>query len=758
MCSHFSGLGQTKVTPQQLIFAYYLIRGAFKGDLKSISEQISRDPNYFLDFNPTHILPILRPMGETEYRKALTDSSNNKIACNREYRACRMLTISCTSYRTEFTFPRFSRVVFTFDVHYCMRKHHIEKDYEDFQILFDEISKELVTIPIFPDATIFSNSQIVGDKLAEFAMRIHMILSNKNLFSPRLLNFLSIDYERVQSEEEGAVLSVLDTPQLPPNTVWHIISEKWLQQWRKFAIGRGARRYLPPGKVDNEELITRLKKDAAEHTRLLKITVDYRCVNYNVWRFYILVHGGGPNISKKEEDIYSPTGFSYLDGIIKIQTRMRICLNIAMRKQLYVKALSTSRAAKSVMIELVVSNVTNNIEEKIKTDQEARIISRTDEAAKLTQILWRKKKRYIPEKSLQRKQRDQEVFARSKIIDNSDDHTSSHSYGNNEFIAEKVIIDENPIVSIGNASIFTWQLVNRNDPIPFKMKRLFGTSTTVLLADSMLPTVLPNDCKILSINSIPASSLTYEELKRHILTLPYPLTFEFERPLKLEHVPTLESILAITDQPNLQYNAFKIMLSRGFHLLKYNTGNGKSHVSCIRISDKDFFYRSKENPSKSEDQMWNAFSLFSLKFILNGKESGIISKRDAVQRHSFEIVNEDRGIAFELPDDKKMFKYMQLQEKDEVMMKERAEYFKSTGVCVIDTNSINHHVYKLRQQYMSEQHVDDAAYHQLKCDVLLDNLKRLVLEVRGGQEFVDKEGVPIKRTTAKTSLRVVQFE
>jgi len=58
-------------------------------------------------------------------------------------------------------------------------------------------------------------------------------------FSPRLFKFLGIDFERVQTEEEGAILQILDQPNLPPGTIWHIIDEEWLQKWRRFVMGRG---------------------------------------------------------------------------------------------------------------------------------------------------------------------------------------------------------------------------------------------------------------------------------------------------------------------------------------------------------------------------------------------------------------------------------------------------------------------------------------------------------------------------------------
>lgn len=122
----------------------------------------------WLDFRPQDILPILRPM-----------NSNN--ICAMEYRGCRMLSLKCTtlllmylpihlpshfhfeigsSYRTELAFPRLSRTIYTIEVYYCMRKHTIEKDYEDFHILHDEIKHDMITIPKFPEYYSYSGQSL----------------------------------------------------------------------------------------------------------------------------------------------------------------------------------------------------------------------------------------------------------------------------------------------------------------------------------------------------------------------------------------------------------------------------------------------------------------------------------------------------------------------------------------------------------------------------------------------------------------------
>jgi hypothetical protein len=49
----------------------------------------------------------------------------------------------------------------------------------------------------------------------------------------------------------------------------------------------------------------------------------------------------------------------------------------------------------------------------------------------------------------------------------------------------------------------------------------------------------------------------------------------------------------------------------------------------------------------------------------------------------------------------------------------------------------------------------DQDQHAAKCDVIVQQLRRLVEEVRGSQIFVDKSGMPIRRTKPKVTLRKI---
>jgi hypothetical protein len=146
----------------------------------------------------------------------------------------------------------FVQTSFTFDVHYCLRRHTILRTYEDCYKLYGEFEKEFLVMPEFPELTLLaafdpSLGKFLGEGLAAFLNRIHRMVSNKGMFSPTLMFFLDIPFEKVQTEEEGRIVQILDTPLKPARTVAHIINETWLKNWRSFVMGRGARRYKPPG-------------------------------------------------------------------------------------------------------------------------------------------------------------------------------------------------------------------------------------------------------------------------------------------------------------------------------------------------------------------------------------------------------------------------------------------------------------------------------------------------------------------------------
>ena len=170
-------------------------------------------------------------------------------------------------------------------------------------------------------------------------------------------------------------------------------------------MGRGARRYKPPGPITNLKLNKTYQAETLDknsYYRSLVISKDYRSVNYNVWRFYELVHGGGPCISREEDDIYSPVKYSYLQAVIFLQARIRTFLAKCTRDYLYTFYLSQTDSAIEVMSNIQELHIKSKIEGLLIEQKESYRKEVLDEIAIYTVSIWRAKKNYEPEETLQR--------------------------------------------------------------------------------------------------------------------------------------------------------------------------------------------------------------------------------------------------------------------------------------------------------------------------------------------------------------------
>ncbi|KAJ1452346.1 hypothetical protein M885DRAFT_527216 [Pelagophyceae sp. CCMP2097] len=176
-------------------------------------------------------------------------------------RACAWLTVVYEDYelKTEgdLLLPY---QVYKLRVVYCAREHVVHKRYSDFKALNAALEAELTMVPGFPQGDALFKVGLGdyhdrGNSLANYANRVHASLGARGVFSPRLLRFLEIDAARVHVEEDGRVSKMLDSTAAGAGSAWHMVDELWLKKWRKFVLGRGARRYEPPGPLTNERLL-----------------------------------------------------------------------------------------------------------------------------------------------------------------------------------------------------------------------------------------------------------------------------------------------------------------------------------------------------------------------------------------------------------------------------------------------------------------------------------------------------------------------
>jgi hypothetical protein len=175
-----------------------------------------------------------------------------------------------------------------------------------------------------------------------------------------------------------------------------------------------------------------------------------------------------------------------------------------------------------------------------------------------------------------------------------------------------VVQDIHPIIHIGSTAFYTREISELEGKVPFRTKKQ-PASEVALIAESDNEQFIVGS-KLVSINSYPCASLTYDAIKKKLETAAWPLRLELERPLREDQIPSLDSILAMEDA-TVQFSAFKVLIANGIDLIKHNAGNKKSHLTTLKCSAKDFFYMSKFNPQKREEELWNRFSLYDLKFI-----------------------------------------------------------------------------------------------------------------------------------------------
>ena len=95
-------------------------------------------------------------------------------------------------------------------------------------------------------------------------------------------------------------------------------------------------------------------------------------------------------------------------------------------------------------------------------------------------------------------------------------------------------------------------------------------------------------------------------------------------PIKAEQKPSLHSLLCLEDR-DLRYNTLKMLLTDGITLIKHSVKPNpfskklnKPHLSTVKISDTEFFYTSKKDPRKKESDLYNHFSMYSIKFVRPG--------------------------------------------------------------------------------------------------------------------------------------------
>ena len=460
---------------------------------------------------------------------------------------------------------------------------------------------------------------------------------------------------------------------------------------------------------------------------------------------------------------------SLLQAVIRIQTWVRIFLAKCRRKLLFYRYFSSRQACKAVILDMAAKRNQKAISAIVNREQFARTESNLKEAAVFTQIMWRKKKSYVAAENLERLKYDQEIFARSKGPA-GDDAASS---GGGLVVRELL-----PIVHIGSAFYYERTIHEEEGRIPFQTKRIPATEVAVVYK-STNPNVFTDGSKIISINGNPTISMEYDAIKKRLASAAWPLVLGLEMPVKPDQKPTMHSLLGLPEIGDLRYNTLKMLLTNGMQFIKHSPGFGKKpHLSTIKISDNEFFYTSKLNPQKRQSDLYNKFSMYSIKFIKRGVDSEDVGKLKRVNpEFCFEVVNEERGIIFELPSDEKLA--IMSDEEAAYVAKEKGEKGVEDPKLLLAEMNMKKRVIengkREKQQAVESlatavyvgttdlkypglrdgEKLNEDMYHSLLTAEVVNCLKKLVLEVRGSQQFMDTDGFVTKRSVARTTLRKI---
>ncbi|CAM9126790.1 unnamed protein product, partial [Hapterophycus canaliculatus] len=572
----------------QVLFAYRMCTGELAGPAGKLSQFLGSSP-LLQNTHPWDILSTLRPL------KA------KGVNVGPSARASKMLAVQLKSALTVFGgkgasgFPRVS---------YCMRIHRVERFLADFEQLHAKLASELIILPNFPEGgglgALLGGKQDLGRELCAYVQRVHTLLAQRGVFSPRVMEFLKVDFGRVHIEEEGRVVSEnLDSRNLLPDTCWQAVEEGWLVRWRKFVLGRGARRYHAPGEIDNRPLLVLAAPNTAREG--LVLGEDYRLVNYNVWKYWLLVYGGGPSIGRASKDIYGCSAigaYAHPAAVVAIQASIRGFLGRKRAWREYFSRLAMEHAgAKEALYETKLLNIKEAAQLHIQTARRRRQQGRMTRAALFTQVEWRRKKGYMYQVDrLETQQYIQDVFEKAE-------NTIREPPKNKPVVVREV----KSIVNIGGAEV---------------------------------------------------ANMSHQKAMAYIRQASWPLVLRFRLPLDERDVFSLSKIADMKADgrfsEDIVLEHLKRKLLRGQKLLRFPSRRGvigsKPYLTLLSIDEHNLYYQGKDRVSVPEGSR-RSILLYNLKFVTKGKPTATLKKgaRRLSEDACFSLAAEGKVLDFAVP-------------------------------------------------------------------------------------------------------------
>jgi calmodulin len=266
----------------------------------------------------------------------------------------------------------------------------------------------------------------------------------------------------------------------------------------------------------------------------LNLVKDYRVVNYNVWNFWIAVHGGGPAITRKGREIYTEVAKSKLQAVIQLQCWARremaqSKLDKAFLKDFTQSAKGCRETLCNHLVKQVVADGSEQVKAYLKRDNDKRL----NKHASFAMSVWKRKKGISTmDRSLAMLKEEQNIFSRSS--------------GKIEEAAEGqplVVEEHTPVILIGSAEEYE-TLLTEERGLQFmklaKLRKHSGCEMTYIFNvppgfDARVQQVdgVYHNSVLVAVNGYPVNSLTFDQTLERITSTRWPLTLRWRRPINL---------------------------------------------------------------------------------------------------------------------------------------------------------------------------------------------------------------------------------
>jgi hypothetical protein len=497
---------------------------------------------------------------------------------------------------------------------------------------------------------------------------------------------------------------------------------------------------------------------------------DYRVVNYNVWTYWVAVHGGGPSVTRKGREIYSDPAKSKLQAIVELQCWARkelaqVKLDKAFLKDFTQSAKGCRETLCTHLVKQVVVDGSEQVTAYLKRDNDKRL----HKHASFAMSVWKRKKGISSiDKSLAMLKAEQNIFSRSS--------------GKIEEAAEGqplVVEEHTPVILIGSAEEYECELSEERGLQFMKVAKLRKHSASEMTYIYNIPAGFDarenskdgvyHNSVLIAVNGYPVNSLTFGQTLERITSTRWPLTLRWRRPINLTECFSLieiatningdplpreatewrkgETSVNQEEQNRLMYEDYadsfkgssivklqilKRRLVRGVTVRVHGspTMSGGSYLTRLYLTETHFFWEEQDriDPTVDRNQAASGVTLYELKFITTGKNTENFKSSD------FKKI--PKGMCFSI--------HFEWEGGSSCLDCEVSDALPPTG-----------NEEAVRNRIRGEHKKDPG---EVRADTLVWGLRKIIEEVQSTQLYYDEDGLPKKRRLPKKKLKVLGSE